>query len=88
MSQLYKYRIIVSTLTVAGRLLQAKMNPKHFTYLFVDECESATEAYTLLPIALCSSEKKINAHIVLSGDPNQLGPVVRQSVARSMTMGE
>lgn len=63
------------------------MDPKHFTHLFIDECESANEAFTLLPIALCSSEKKINAQIVLSGDPNQLGPVVRQDKARAMTMG-
>ncbi|KAG4075091.1 hypothetical protein HA402_008156 [Bradysia odoriphaga] len=63
------------------------MDSTHFTHLFIDECESATESFTLLPIALCSSSGKINAHIVLSGDPNQLGPVVREDVARKMTMG-
>lgn len=86
--ELYKYRIVISTLTVSGRLLQANMDSNHFTHLFIDECESATESFTLIPIALCSSEKKINAHVVLCGDPNQLGPVVRENVAKEMTMGK
>lgn len=88
LAELYKYRIIVSTLTVSGRLLQSNMNSNHFTHLFIDECESATETFTLIPIALCSSEKRINAHVVLCGDPNQLGPVVRENVARDMTMSK
>lgn len=88
LAELYKYRIVISTLTVSGRLLQAKMDSNHFTHLFIDECESAAEAFTLLPIALCSSMKKINAHVVLSGDPHQLGPVVRHTMAKQMTMGK
>ncbi|XP_037039708.1 putative helicase mov-10-B.1 [Bradysia coprophila] len=87
LTELYKYRIIVTTLNHSGRLLQAGMKSDHFTHLFIDECENATEPSTLLPIALCSSKKKINAHIVLSGDPYQLGPVVRENMAEQMTLG-
>lgn len=88
LTELYKYRIIVTTLTISGRLLQAGMSSDHFTHLFIDECENATESFTLLPIALCSSKKKINAHVVLSGDPYQLGPVVRESMSQQMAMGK
>ncbi|KAG4074220.1 hypothetical protein HA402_015523 [Bradysia odoriphaga] len=87
LTELYKYRIIVTTLNHSGRLLQAGLDSNHFTHLFIDECENATESTTLLPIALCSSKKRINAHIVLSGDPYQLGPVVREYMAEQMTMG-
>lgn len=65
---LNKYRIIVCTLTTAGRfMLQPPMddsreNPSanHFTHLFIDECGSATETASLVPIAgtiQCRSNK-------------------------------
>lgn len=50
---LRKYRVLICTLTTAGRLnlaLPLKCE-KHFTHLFVDECGSATETAALIPIA-------------------------------------
>lgn len=66
---LYRYRIIIGTLGVAGRLgnkrenlgstfsyhchisAQARISADHFTHLFIDECGSATESASLIPIA-------------------------------------
>lgn len=65
---IYRYRIIIGTLGVAGRLskcsekfwfnnlpifisAQARMRTDHFTHLFIDECGSATESASLIPIA-------------------------------------
>lgn len=57
---LKKYHIIICTLTTAGRfMLQppdnsiGRENPaaNHFTHLFIDECGSATETASLVPIA-------------------------------------
>lgn len=48
---LYQYKIVICTLTTAGRLSQAGINTKHFSYIFVDESGSATETQTLIAIA-------------------------------------
>lgn len=88
LSAIYKYRVIVSTLAVAGRLTQAKIKTDHFTHLFIDECESASETVSLIPIAgVCSTVKKINAQIVLAGDPKQLGPVLKSNMTREKGHG-
>lgn len=105
---LQKYRIIVCTLTTAGRfMLEPPMSCEtHFSHVFIDECGSATETATLVPIAgtvqwlshifivvliflisVCSSDGRINAHVILSGDPKQLGPVVQCKIAEKMGYG-
>lgn len=48
---LSKFRIIVSTLLMGGSLRLAKVKPEEFTHLFIDECGSATEISSLVPIA-------------------------------------
>lgn len=88
-AMLSKYRVIISTLFTSGRLiLQPPLSSaKHFTHVFVDECGSATESAALIPIAVCSSWGKINAHVILAGDPKQLGPVVNSTIAERMGYG-
>uniref|UniRef100_A0A8D8GNC2 Helicase MOV-10 n=1 Tax=Culex pipiens TaxID=7175 RepID=A0A8D8GNC2_CULPI len=83
--ELYGKRIVISTLTSSGKLVQANIRPGHFSYVFIDECGSATEASALVPIAgIISSPGKIDGSIVLSGDPKQLGPVTRSEFAADM----
>lgn len=54
---LEKYRIIICTLTTAGRFMLKSPdhgeNPSahHFTHLFIDECGSSTETASLIPMA-------------------------------------
>lgn len=75
------------TLTVAGRLAQGNISKHHFTHMFIDECESAAETYTLVPIVgICCSLNSINAHIILSGDPQQLGPIVRSNISKNLQL--
>lgn len=83
--ELYGSRIVISTLTSAGKLVQARVKPNHFTFVFIDECGSATEASALVPIAgIITTQRSINGTIVLSGDPKQLGPVIRSEYAATM----
>lgn len=87
LDEIYKYRIVVCTLTVAGRLAQGQINKNHFTHLFIDESESASETYTLVPIVgVCSSYNYINAHIVLIGDPEQLGPMKHSTFSKQLKL--
>ncbi|XP_037051434.1 putative helicase mov-10-B.1 [Bradysia coprophila] len=79
LSYLYKFRVLICTLSVSGCLVRAyKSDPKHFSYVFIDECANACETMTLVPIAgLCTSKNKVHANIVLIGDPKQLDAVTR-----------
>lgn len=71
-----KYRVVICTLATAGCLTRAQCNPKHFTYVFIDECASSVEPITLVPIAgLCTTLGKVHAKIILAGDPKQLDAV-------------
>lgn len=89
LAEIYKYRIVVCTLTVAGRLAQGNISKTHFTHLFIDECESVTETYTLIPIVgVCSSFNSINANVILSGDPQQLGPIVRSNISKDLQLSK
>lgn len=53
--ELYKYRVVVCTLFTSGCLTRAYnadgFNPAHFAYVIIDECASAHEPMTLIPIA-------------------------------------
>ncbi|XP_019539795.2 putative helicase MOV-10 [Aedes albopictus] len=80
---IYGSRVVVTTLTMTGRLVQAQINPKHFSYIFIDECGSAKEITSLIPIAgLATHNQEINASIVLAGDPKQLGPVLQYELLK------
>ncbi|XP_058464088.1 putative helicase MOV-10 isoform X2 [Malaya genurostris] len=83
---IYQSRIVVCTLTTAGRLVQANIVKNHFTYIFIDEAGSAKEISTLVPIiGLAINEETIHASIILAGDPKQLGPVIQYDYLNQTT---
>lgn len=73
--EFYSYNVVISTLVNCGRFIIAKICPKHFNYLFIDECASMAECYAAIPIAVCTQQNKITASLVLCGDHKQLGPI-------------
>ena len=50
----------------------------HFTHIFIDEAGQATEPEVFVSIKMMADN---NTNIVLSGDPKQLGPIIRSGVA-------
>ncbi|XP_076596549.1 LOW QUALITY PROTEIN: putative helicase mov-10-B.1 [Chaetodon auriga] len=83
--ELMEYRIIVTTLFTAGRLVTGGIPEGHFTHIFVDEAGQATETQCLIPLAgLLNPE---SGQVVLAGDPKQLGPIVRSSSAVQYGLG-
>lgn len=73
-----KYRVVICTLATANCLARAEFDPKHFSYVIIDECASALETMSLIPITgLCTTVGKVHSKIVLSGDPKQLDAVVK-----------
>ncbi|XP_014676504.1 PREDICTED: putative helicase Mov10l1 isoform X2 [Priapulus caudatus] len=73
-------RLVVSTCGSCGTLAALGLPPDHFTHVFVDEAGQATEPETLIPIAMAAPA---GGQVVLSGDPMQLGPVLRSPFAKT-----
>lgn len=86
---IYKYRVIICTLSVSGCLSRARIDPnfspRHFSYVIIDECASAHETMALIPIVgLCTEEETIYPRIILSGDPKQLDIVTKSFWAKRL----
>uniref|UniRef100_A0A3Q3WQ27 RNA helicase n=1 Tax=Mola mola TaxID=94237 RepID=A0A3Q3WQ27_MOLML len=83
--KLMEYRIMVTTLLTAGRLVSGNLPEGHFTHVFVDEAGHAVETECLVPLAgLLHAE---SGQVVLAGDPKQLGPILRSPFALKYGMG-
>ncbi|XP_015264039.1 PREDICTED: putative helicase MOV-10, partial [Gekko japonicus] len=83
---LKSYRVIVTTLITAGRLVSADFPRGHFSHVFIDESGHAVEPESLVAIAglLAMMDPKTNpkgGQLVLAGDPQQLGPILRSPLA-------
>lgn len=74
------FSIVIVTLSMVHKLYQIKLSTSHFSYIFIDECGSATEPSSIIPISAFGS----NTKIILAGDPLQLGPVVKSRMAESL----
>ena len=77
LEQLAKYKVIVTTLVTAGRLVSAQFPQDHFTHVFIDESGQATEPETVIAMAGLINTK---GQVVMAGDPKQLGPVIRSNM--------
>jgi helicase MOV-10 len=64
--------------------VSANFPSKHFTHVFIDEAGQATEAESLIALAGIFEPEIVvenGGQVVLAGDPEQLGPVLRSPVA-------
>ena len=84
--RLMKYRLIVVTLGSAVRLFTSGVPQGHFTHLFIDEAGQATEPECLIPISLSMVLANKWGHVILAGDPMQLGPVILSTLAGKFGM--
>ncbi|KAF1404156.1 putative RNA helicase SDE3, partial [Spheniscus humboldti] len=87
-----RYRIFITTLVTAGRLASANFPPGFFSHVFIDECGQAVEPESVVSIAglLTAMDQETNPNggqLVLAGDPQQLGPVLRSPLAIEHGLG-
>ncbi|MCJ8734857.1 hypothetical protein PDJAM_G00240160 [Pangasius djambal] len=83
--ELMTYKIVVTTVVTAGRLVTGGLPAGHFTHIFVDEAGHAVECETIIAIAgLLRAE---TGQLVLAGDPKQLGPILRSPYAIRYGLG-
>ena len=82
---LESYKVIVSTCGNASFPYNIGMKIGHFTHILVDEAGQASE-----PEVLCAIKAIVgpSTRTILSGDPKQLGPVIRSSIARELGLGK
>jgi helicase MOV-10 len=81
---LMKFRVIVSTCLSASVPYNIGIPAGHFSHVFVDEAGQACEPEALIAIKTMANEK---TNLILSGDPKQLGPIIRSSVAVKFDFG-
>lgn len=84
--KLETYRVIITTLVTAGRLVSANFPHGHFSHVFIDESGHAVEPECVIAIAgimdaMDPLTNKDGGQLVLAGDPKQLGPILRSPVA-------
>ncbi|KAK7684935.1 hypothetical protein QCA50_011770 [Cerrena zonata] len=76
---LRRYKVVVVTCVSAPVLHGVGLPRGHFTHVFIDEAGQATEPESMASIKLLSDN---TTNVILSGDPMQLGPIIRSPVAR------
>lgn len=81
MATLKRFRVIVSTCVSASFAHGVGMPQGHFTHIFIDEAGQATEPEVMVGIKTIADN---DTNVVLSGDPKQLGPIIRSAVAREL----
>jgi hypothetical protein len=79
-----KFRVVVSTCISACVPYNIGVPRGHFTHIFVDEAGQAAEPEAMIPIKTMSDGR---TNIILSGDPKQLGPIVRSDLALTLKLG-
>uniref|UniRef100_A0A3P9KYN0 RNA helicase n=1 Tax=Oryzias latipes TaxID=8090 RepID=A0A3P9KYN0_ORYLA len=82
---LMTFRVIVTTLYTAGRLVRDGEPVNHFSHVFVDEAGQGLESETVIAIAGLLSPQE--GQLVLAGDPKQLGPIVHSPIASKHQLG-
>ncbi|KAF8520941.1 P-loop containing nucleoside triphosphate hydrolase protein [Hysterangium stoloniferum] len=85
LEELRKFPVIVSTCISASVPYGIGMERGHFSHIFIDEAGQACEPEAMIPIKTMADTK---TNIILSGDPKQLGPIVRSSVALELGLGK
>jgi len=82
LAELKDYRVVVSTLAMASKLHNFGISRDHFGCIFIDECGHCMEADVLSVLGVLLDVGSSNhQQVVLAGDPQQLGPIVRSSEA-------
>ncbi|XP_035236644.1 putative helicase mov-10-B.2 isoform X2 [Anguilla anguilla] len=82
---LMEYKILVTTVVTAGRLVSGGLPTSHFSHIFIDEAGHAVEPECIIGLSglLCAE----TGQLVLAGDPQQLGPILRSPLAIQHGLG-
>ncbi|KAI0634732.1 P-loop containing nucleoside triphosphate hydrolase protein [Trametes polyzona] len=82
---LKSYKVIVTTCGNASFAYNVGIPNGHFSHIFIDEAGQGSEPEVLTAVKTIVAP---GTHVILSGDPKQLGPVIRSSIARELNLGK
>ena len=71
-------RVVVTTCMLTSIVSGIGIPRGHFSHIFIDEAGQATEPEVAMSIKTMADN---NTNIILSGDPKQLGPIIRSAIA-------
>uniref|UniRef100_A0A9J8CN25 RNA helicase n=1 Tax=Cyprinus carpio carpio TaxID=630221 RepID=A0A9J8CN25_CYPCA len=71
---------------LAGMLVSGGVPKGHFTHIFIDEAGQAVESECIIGIA--GLLDPVKGQLVLAGDPQQLGPILRSPLAQLHGLGQ
>ncbi|KAL7747652.1 hypothetical protein RI367_006941 [Sorochytrium milnesiophthora] len=78
-AELHAYKIVVATCTTGGLPYELGVPQNFFTHVLIDEAGQALDCEMQI-----AANRYIGPHtrVILAGDPRQLGPIVRSSLAK------
>lgn len=76
-----RFRVVVTTCISASMLSGIGIPRGHYSHVFIDEAGQATEPEAFVSIKTMADN---STNIVLTGDPKQLGPIIRSGIAREL----
>ena len=81
LARMKRFRVVVTTCISASIVSGIGIPRGHYSHIFVDEAGQATEPEAFVSIKTMADN---STNIVLSGDPKQLGPIIRSGIAREL----
>ncbi|KAF9457917.1 P-loop containing nucleoside triphosphate hydrolase protein [Collybia nuda] len=81
LARMKQFRVIITTCVSASVISGIGIPRGHYSHIFIDEAGHATEPEVFISVKTMADN---STNIVLSGDPKQLGPIIRSGVAREL----
>ncbi|KAF5383148.1 hypothetical protein D9615_005012 [Tricholomella constricta] len=78
MAQMKRFRVVVTTCVSASVVSGIGIPRGHYSHIFIDEAGQATEPEVFIAIKTMANPR---TNVILSGDPKQLGPIIRSRIA-------
>ncbi|KAL1743982.1 P-loop containing nucleoside triphosphate hydrolase protein [Schizophyllum fasciatum] len=76
-----RFRVVVTTCVSASIFTGRGLPRGHYSHIFIDEAGQATEPEAMIAIKTMADG---DTNIILSGDPQQLGPIIRSRIASQL----
>jgi helicase MOV-10 len=83
--RLLAFRVVLSTCSFASMLGALDVPVGHFSHIVIDEAAQAEEPLAMIPIMGFSNGC---TNIILAGDPNELGPIMKSGTAAGAGLGK
>jgi helicase MOV-10 len=82
--RLLAFRVVLSTCSSASMLRALDVPVDHFSHIVIDEAAQAEEPLAMIPIMGFSNAY---TNVILAGDPNELGPIIKSPTAARAGLG-